>query len=421
MENFKKYLWAFIALFTLGFVACSDDTDVEEEDTQVSETTISITSTPVTAVERKKSYYYMITTKAVNPDGPIVITATGVPEWATFSDAGNGMAEIEGVAPASASTSDIVIRATNNGAEDIQSFKLNVSYTPKPTVVSIVPVSVPVLLPSGYAFNYTIRTTVEEADGDTQIKAEKLPSWLTLKDNGDGTALLSGTTPKVSAVQTDEIEIAATNNNIVAKQNFSLKIKETVKVACVGNSITFGSMLSNRVKDCYPAQLSNMLGEGFDVGNFGKSGATMLRNGDRPYVKQAEYTKAIDFEPDIVVIKLGTNDTKPMNWDGHKGEFKDDTNYLIEQFEKLSSTQAVFMCTPCKVFNGGNYGITDEVVSGGVIPVLKEVVKERNMELIDIYTVVSGHSECFQKDGVHPDADGAKLIAEEICRVLLGK
>lgn len=110
------------------------------------------------------------------------------------------------------------------------------------------------LLPSGYAFNYTIRTTVEEADGDTQIKAEKLPSWLTLNDNGDGTALLSGTTPKVSAVQTDEIEITATNNNIVAKQNFSLKIKETVKVACVGNSITFGSMLSNRVKDCYPAQ-----------------------------------------------------------------------------------------------------------------------------------------------------------------------
>lgn len=147
----------------------------------------------------------------------------------------------------------------------------------------------------------------------------------------------------------------------------------------------------------------------------------MLRNGDRPYVKQAEYTKAIDFEPDIVVIKLGTNDTKLMNWDGHKGEFKDDTNYLIEQFEKLSSTQAVFMCTPCKVFSGGNYGITDEVVSGGVIPVLKEVVKERNMELIDIYTVVSGHSECFQKDGVHPDAAGAKLIAEGICRVLLGK
>ena len=83
------------------------------------------------------------------------------------------------------------------------------------------------------------------------------------------------------------------------------------KVACVGNSITYGLKLENREKDAYPFQLQEMLGADFVVGNFGKSGATLLRKGHKPYVCQQEYQDALDFAADIVVIHLGINDTDP--------------------------------------------------------------------------------------------------------------
>lgn len=61
-----------------------------------------------------------------------------------------------------------------------------------------------------------------------------------------------------------------------------------------------------------------MLGEGYTVGNFGKSGATLLNKGHRPYMKQEEFQKALAFAGDIVVIHLGINDTDPRNWPDYR-------------------------------------------------------------------------------------------------------
>lgn len=84
-----------------------------------------------------------------------------------------------------------------------------------------------------------------------------------------------------------------------------------VRVACVGNSITYGAGIENRERDAYPAQLQRMLGEGYVVGNFGKSGATLLNKGHRPYIGQEEFQQALTFAGDVVVIHLGINDTDP--------------------------------------------------------------------------------------------------------------
>ena len=92
------------------------------------------------------------------------------------------------------------------------------------------------------------------------------------------------------------------------------KAASKVKVACVGNSVTYGYLVPDREKNCYPARLSQMLGEGYEVRNFGKSGATLLNKGHRPYMKQPEFQEALKFAPDWVVIHLGLNDTDPRNW-----------------------------------------------------------------------------------------------------------
>src|SRR5207237_795169 len=86
------------------------------------------------------------------------------------------------------------------------------------------------------------------------------------------------------------------------------------KIACSGRSLTLGAGIKDRTHDSYTAQLQRMLGDQYQVKNFGSSGTTALKSGDRPYWKQKQFTQAQEFAPDIVVIKLGTNDSKPQNW-----------------------------------------------------------------------------------------------------------
>ena len=123
------------------------------------------------------------------------------------------------------------------------------------------------------------------------------------------------------------------------------------RIACVGDSITYGAAIKDRAKNCYPAQLGRMLGEKFDVRNFGVNGATMLKKGDKPYWKLKAYADAHDFQPEVVVIKLGTNDSKPHNWK-HKEEYVADYVALIESFQKLESKPTVWVCYPVPAYPG---------------------------------------------------------------------
>ena len=112
--------------------------------------------------------------------------------------------------------------------------------------------------------------------------------------------------------------------------------QEKIKVACVGNSITYGSGVANREVNAYPVKLQGMLGDAYEVGNFGKPGATLLNKGHRPYTQQQEYKDAIAFAGDIVVIHLGINDTDPRNWPNYQDEFIEDYRALIQSFREAN-------------------------------------------------------------------------------------
>ena len=89
-------------------------------------------------------------------------------------------------------------------------------------------------------------------------------------------------------------------------------------IACVGDSITYGSTSSDPSSTSYPPNLSRMLKGTMDVYNFGVSGATMKKDGDLPYWEQSAYDDALSSNPDYVVIQLGTNDAKTYQWDEDK-------------------------------------------------------------------------------------------------------
>jgi lysophospholipase L1-like esterase len=93
-----------------------------------------------------------------------------------------------------------------------------------------------------------------------------------------------------------------------------------LKLACIGDSITFGAGVEDREENSYPAQLQNLLGSGYKVSNCGTSGIQM-----RNYLKRWG-DKITAIQPDIVTIKLGTNDTHHCNFNqpGNKEAFDED-------------------------------------------------------------------------------------------------
>lgn len=199
---------------------------------------------------------------------------------------------------------------------------------------------------------------------------------------------------------------------------FAQQREDVVKVACIGNSITFGVGVKNRDKDSYPAVLEQMLGEKFEVRNFGFSARTLLMKGELPYMKEKFYQEALRYHPDIVVIKLGTNDTKPQNWK-YKKEYKKDLETMINAFHALSSHPKIYVCYPAKVY-ALQWGINDSIIVNDIIPFINEVARKKNVKIIDLHTPSSGMKENFP-DNVHPNEAGALILAQTVYKALTGK
>ncbi|HLY09703.1 MAG TPA: GDSL-type esterase/lipase family protein [Planctomycetota bacterium] len=192
---------------------------------------------------------------------------------------------------------------------------------------------------------------------------------------------------------------------------------EKTRVACVGDSITFGACVQDRDKNCYPAVLGSLLGDAYDVRNFGVNGATLLKKGDLPWWNVDAYKAATDFNPDLVVIKLGTNDTKPQNWK-NKADFEADYKALIHHFKELPAKPTVWIALPVPVLKE-NFGITKKG-SEEQQPMLLKIAKDEGCGVIDLYKAVAT-KDLFDPDGIHPNAAGAKKIAEAVFATLSAK
>ena len=194
--------------------------------------------------------------------------------------------------------------------------------------------------------------------------------------------------------------------------------KKVIKIACIGNSITYGVGTRNPAKDSYPAVLGQMLGDGYEVRNFGVSASTMLMKGDNPYMKEERYRQALDYNPDIVTIKLGTNDTKPQNW-RYKSDFKKDMETMIRTLRALPSKPEIYLCYPIPAY-AVQWGINDSIIVHGVMPVINRLAAKYGLKVIDLHTPLTGMKECFA-DNVHPNEKAAVRIAQAIYRQLTGE
>ena len=194
-----------------------------------------------------------------------------------------------------------------------------------------------------------------------------------------------------------------------------------IKVACIGNSVTYGYGHENPSLTSYPSQLAEMLGDDYEVGNFGKSGATLLRKGHRPYNEQEEYQRALEFVPDIAIIHLGLNDTDPRNWKYYKREFIADYVALIEDIERVNPDVEIYICRMTPIFHWHHrflkgtrdwYWEIQETIEN-----IAENIAE--VKLIDLQETLY-HRPDLMPDALHPNPEGAKLIAQRVYSAITG-
>ena len=185
----------------------------------------------------------------------------------------------------------------------------------------------------------------------------------------------------------------------------------------MGNSITDGYGISLSEEYGYPAVLGRKLGNKYRVRNFGVSGHTMLQKGDCPYMKNDVYRWCKEFNPDVVVIKLGTNDSKPQNWK-YKDEFMTDAQQMIDELKALPARPDIYLAYPVKAMSSA-FDISDSVIVNGVIPMIRRLARKNKLKVIDLHSVFDGHPEWLISDGIHPNDKGAAVIAEEVKKAIL--
>lgn len=186
------------------------------------------------------------------------------------------------------------------------------------------------------------------------------------------------------------------------------------KVACVGDSITYGCFVAGQPWNSYPRQLGRLLGKDYCVGNFGYTNRTAINTADFPYTAEKLYERSLAFRPDIVLIMLGTNDTKEINWDPEK--YKNDLGLLIDSYRELSSHPKVYLLLPPPVFplmGKVRWDIRSEVLENELIPACRQVAEEKNVAIINTHDLLVRKKELFV-DGVHPNKTGARLLAETV-------
>lgn len=201
---------------------------------------------------------------------------------------------------------------------------------------------------------------------------------------------------------------------------FTLTAKSYRDIACVGDSLTYGHAWPT---EAYPVYLQQAMGNDFKIGNFGLNGASITGLNPTLYIKyseEQEYTDSIDFDADVVVLMLGTNDAK--GWDEAADIFKEQYIDLIESYQEKNPDSKIILVTAPPTLENNKFGIPNDTIRDQVCPIQREVAEELGLPLIDLRQVMEDYEGGYGSliradaatDGVHLTVEGATLLAQLI-------
>lgn len=195
-----------------------------------------------------------------------------------------------------------------------------------------------------------------------------------------------------------------------------------IKIACVGDSTTYGHGITGWPRNNYPTLLQGLLGEGYHVNNYGVSSHAVQSSSDRPYTSLAHYQESLAYDADVVVFMMGSNDSKPENWVDAE-TFRADLLTLLESYGDAE----IILCTLPSAFFTEEHTetVTSHDIQPGIVDEIaqttREIAVEKGYTLLDIHALTAQHPEWISKDGVHPSNEGAAAIAHAVYEEIIGQ
>ncbi len=195
------------------------------------------------------------------------------------------------------------------------------------------------------------------------------------------------------------------------------------RVACVGDSLSYGCAIPLFFLRRYPAVLGRLLGPAYQTAVFAVNDRTLQDTGNKPFRRERAFRQSKAFRPDIVVLLLGTNDAKDRNWVSPEA-FRAQYAALIAEYRALPSRPRILLCTPPQAFPPPHrpLGLPGEAARAR-IPVIAEataaVARLEGLELVDLCALTKDRRDCFGPDGLHFCGKGARAAAEAVCRAIL--
>lgn len=176
--------------------------------------------------------------------------------------------------------------------------------------------------------------------------------------------------------------------------------EERMKIVFFGDSLTAGYGLT--MQDAFPhiiQQRIDSLGLPYQVINAGLSGETTAGG-----INRIDWI--LKSKPDIFILELGAND-------GLRGLSPDETKKnlrgMIDKV-KASNPEAVILLAGMQMFPNMGQEYTEQFKDAFPL-----VAKEKNVKLIPfILEGVGGDESLNQSDGIHPNIEGHKIVAETV-------
>jgi len=219
---------------------------------------------------------------------------------------------------------------------------------------------------------------------------------------------------------------------IIFKPQTEKPTPEPIRVACIGDSITQGSgypyilwqklgssgpfTIANYTESPTPDSEDPITKVGYPVGNFGVGGTMVTLKSETPYMNTTTFQDALDYQPNIVIIMLGTNDAQP-GVHQYNASFVDDYKTLIGAFQALASHPKIWIVLPPPIFDSQGGKTSPEYMEQSVIPHIEQAANETDLPTINVHAALAGYAGDFP-DGIHPDAVATQIIANEIYKAI---
>lgn len=190
-----------------------------------------------------------------------------------------------------------------------------------------------------------------------------------------------------------------------------------IKVATVGDSLTYGYGLENREHEAYPSILAEKLGSHYQVSNFGLSGRSLQSSSDYPYLQEKNGQLSLESEAAIVIIMIGSNDSRPLYWD--KERFMQEYGELVDRYRHMPSQPDIYLLVPPYVPTS-RFGLNNDIIRTELQKIIPSIAEDKGVEWINLYPLTEGRLD-YYSDGLHLNLLGNQLVADTVYAAIMGK